>query len=116
MKCANGVDGVSAEEDGANVCTPNEIASETKRPSFKADSRSQLSDMQMRGRTMEVFKHTKQQQNSNKIKHFADSVKALLQRQHSTNNAVTVGGQCYHMQVEQINRLFLVFTSHPLMH
>lgn len=58
MKCANGVDGVSAEEDGANVCTPNEIASETKRPSFKVDSRSQLSDMQMRGRTMEVFKHT----------------------------------------------------------
>lgn len=26
MKCTNGVDGVSAEEDGANVCTPNEFA------------------------------------------------------------------------------------------
>lgn len=58
MKCANGVDGVSAEEDGAKVCTPNEIASETKTPSFKADSRSQLSDMQMQGGTIEVFKHT----------------------------------------------------------
>lgn len=57
MKCTNGVDGISTEEDGANVCTPNEFAPETKRLSFKADSRSPLSDMQMQRHTIEVFKH-----------------------------------------------------------
>lgn len=57
MKCTNGVDGEGTEEDGANVCTPNEFAPETKRLSFKADSRSQLSDMQMQRCTIEVLKH-----------------------------------------------------------
>lgn len=49
MKGANGVDGAAAGENGANVCAPNEIASETKSLPFKADPHRRLSDMQMWG-------------------------------------------------------------------
>lgn len=57
MKCTNGVDGASAKEDGANVCTPNEFPAKTKRPSFTADSCSQLTDMQMQRCSIEVCEH-----------------------------------------------------------
>lgn len=88
MKCTNGVDGVSTEEDGANVCTPNEFAPETKRLSFKADSRSPLSDMQMQRHTIEVFKHLRRKK---KKKQSADSFQVLVQKQYSTTYAVATG-------------------------
>lgn len=68
MKCTNGVDGVSTKEDGANVCTPNELPPKTKRLSFTADSCSQLSDMQMLRSSIIVCKHSR-----HKEKHSEDN-------------------------------------------
>lgn len=78
MKRTNGVDGEGTEEDGANVCTPNEFTPETKRLSFKADSRSQLSDMQIQRCTIEVLKHLGQK-------------KRVWLKQHSAIYAVATG-------------------------